>query len=180
MAIAVRGSAWDPFATLVRHTDSDFDALVRRAFGPTRRSATTGFVPAADVTRDGDDVVVTLALPGVDVEKDVDVEVREGRLAITGRRAEKAESDEGGVLVREIRSGEFRREFTLPRGVTADRVEADYDRGLLKVRVREVVRPAAQPAKVKVRSAVGGTTVETPAVENDTPAAVQTTSTDAE
>lgn len=171
MAIAVRGSAWDPFATLVRHTDSDFDALVRRAFGPTRRPATAGFVPAADVTKDGNDVVVTLALPGVDVEKDVDVEVREGRLAITGRRAEQTESDQAGVLVREIRSGEFRREFTLPRGVTADRVEADYDKGLLKVRVREVVRPVAQPAKVAIRSTAGAVTAETPVVETaETPA----------
>jgi HSP20 family protein len=173
MAIAVRGSAWDPFVTLVRHTDSDFDTLVRRAFGPARRSA-TAFVPAADVTKDGNDVVVTLALPGVDVEKDVDVEVREGRLAITGRGAERHESDQDGVLVREIRSGEFHREFTLPRGVTADRVEADYDKGLLKVRVREVVRPAAQPTKIKVRAGVA----EIPAAEHDTP--VVESATDAE
>lgn len=132
MAIAVRGTAWYPFTTQLRH------------YG------TTGFVPAADIAKDGNDVVVTLALPGVDIEKDVDVTVTEGKLAITGRRAEQRKTDKGGVFVREIRSGEFRREFTLPEGVTADRVEADYDRGLLKVRVREVVRPVAEPAKVKV------------------------------
>src|SRR6202000_550367 len=143
MPVAVRGSAWGPFTTVVRQFDTDFDSLVRRSFGPTRRVG--GFVPAADVAKDGNDVVVTLALPGVDVDKDVDIEVTEGKLAIAGRSAQRTETDKGGVLVREIRSGEFRREFTLPRGVTADRVEADYDKGLLKVRVREVVQQPAQP-----------------------------------
>jgi HSP20 family protein len=158
MAIAVRGSAWSPF-TLVRQFDSEFDALVRRSFGQTRQG---GFVPAADVTKDGNDVVVTLALPGVDVEKDVHVEVADGRLAITGRRSEQHESERDGFFSREIRSGEFRRVFTLPRGVTADRVEADYDRGLLKVRVREVIAQPAQPTRIPVRA-----TAELPA----TPAA---------
>lgn len=32
MAIAVRGSGWDPFTTLVRQLDGDFDAMMRRAF----------------------------------------------------------------------------------------------------------------------------------------------------
>ncbi|HEX5405424.1 MAG TPA: Hsp20/alpha crystallin family protein [Pseudonocardiaceae bacterium] len=164
MAIAVRGSAWDPFTTVVRQFDTDFDSLVRRSFGQTRRVG--GYVPAADVTKDGNDLVVTLALPGVDVDKDVDIEVAEGKLTITGRSAERTESDKAGVLVREIRSGEFRRQFSLPRGVTADRVEADYDRGLLKVRVREVVPQPAQPAKIKVRSqATAQLTEATPAAD---------------
>lgn len=149
MAIAVRGSVWSPFS-LVRQFDTDFDALVRRSFGQARQTA---FVPAADVTKDGDDVVVTLALPGVDVDNDVDIEVTEGRLAITGRRGSKQESEQNGVLVREISSGRFRRVFGLPKGVTAENVEADYDQGLLTVRVHQAVPQVAQPAKIKVRRA---------------------------
>jgi HSP20 family protein len=153
MAIAVRGSVWDPFTTLVRQFDTDFDAVARRSLGQPRRAG--GFVPAADVAKDGSDVVVTLALPGVDVDKDVDIEISDGRLVITGRGAERTDSATDGVYVREIRSGEFRRQFALPRGVTADRVEADYDKGLLKVRVREVVQQPAQPARIKVRQGAG-------------------------
>jgi HSP20 family protein len=164
MAIAVRGSAWSPFATLVRQFDTDFDTLVRHSFGPARRSG--DFVPAADVTREGQDLVVTLALPGVDVDKDVEVVVSEGRLVITGRRAERQESERGGVVLREIHSGQFRREFSLPKGVTAENVEADYDKGLLRVRVREVVRPTPERTKVKVRTLTAGSApTDTPAVE---------------
>jgi HSP20 family protein len=155
MAVVVRGSTWDPFF-------ADFDALVRRAFTPAYRLHTArpaAFTPAADVTKDGNDLVVTLALPGVDVEKDVDVTVTPGRLAITGKRSERSESDQNGVLRREIHTGEFRREFTIPRDVTADRVEASYDKGLLTVRVHEVVTPAPEPRKIEIRRAV-------PAVES--------------
>lgn len=149
MALTLR-SAWDPFGSLVRQFDSEFDTLVRRAFGG---SGQPSFVPAADIVRDGTDVVVTLELPGLDVEKDVDVEVSGGRLLVTGRRTEEHRKDEGGVLVRETRTGEFRRAFTLPEHVTADHVEADYDRGLLKIRVRDAVKPQAEPRKITVRSA---------------------------
>lgn len=154
MALAVR-SVWDPFGSLVRQFDADFDSLVRRAFG-TAGQGTRAFVPAADVVRDGTDVVVTLELPGIDVEKDVDVEVSDGRLLITGRRTEEhrddSGDDSGGVLVRETRTGEFRRQFSLPAHVSAEHVEADYDRGLLRIRVRNVARSEVEPRKITIRT----------------------------
>jgi HSP20 family protein len=150
MALAVR-SVWDPFGSLVRQFDADFDSLVRRAFGTTEQGA-RAFVPAADVVRDGTDVVVTLELPGVDVDKDVDVEVADGRLLITGRRAEERTDESGGVLVRETRSGEFRRQFSLPAHVSAEHVEAEYDRGLLRIRVRNVAQPEVEPRKITIRT----------------------------
>jgi HSP20 family protein len=58
----------------------------------------------------------------------------------------------GGSLVRETRTGEFRRQFTLPAHVTAEHVEADYDRGLLCIRVRNVARPDAEPRKIAIRT----------------------------
>jgi HSP20 family protein len=153
---------WDPFTTLAR-LDSDFDELVRRAWGGSARGAaggrpTSGYVPAIEMVTHGGDVVVTLELPGVDVEKDVDIEVAEGRLTISGERHDRDEHQDPGsnVLVRELRYGSFRREFALPDGVTADDVEASYDRGLLKVRVRHVTKPVEPPKKVAIRAASPG------------------------
>lgn len=157
---------WDPFTTLSR-LDEDFDQLVRRAWGaPSRggaRTATAGYVPAIEMRAEGADVVITLELPGVDVDKDVDIEVAEGRLTISGERRDRSEQqgESGQVLVRELRYGAFRREFALPEGVTAEDVEAAYDHGLLEVRVRNVTKPVVPPQKVAIRS--GGeqrTTIE--------------------
>ena len=115
----------DPFA--------DFDALVRNAFGPTAR--TTGFTPAAEVSRDGDDAVVRLELPGVDVTDDVTVEVDRGRLVVRGERRDERSEDKDGRTLREVRYGSFHRSFALPTHVTADAVSASYDAGILTVRV---------------------------------------------
>jgi HSP20 family protein len=157
-------TSWDPFTTLAR-LDQDFDELVRRAWAPQGRQmarTTTGYVPAIEMRADGPDVVITLELPGVEVEKDVDIEVAEGRLTISGERRDRNEAaDEAGkVLVRELRYGSFRREFALPEGVAADDVEATYDHGLLEVRVHNVTRPVVPPQKVTIRSGAGQKTIE--------------------
>ena len=58
-----------------------------------------GFTPAAEVVKDGDDAVVRIELPGVDVAKDVNVEVDRGHLVIHGeRRDERAEQKDGRTL----------------------------------------------------------------------------------
>ena len=164
-----RTPSWDPFTTLAR-LDQDFDALVRRTWGSSPGSSATtrpagriaGYVPAIEMRADGADVVITLELPGVDVTRDVDIEVAEGRLSISGQRRDRNEErDEGGkVLVRELRYGSFRREFALPESVTAEDVDASYDQGLLEVRVREVSKPALPPQKVTIRSATDARAVE--------------------
>lgn len=137
---------WDPFTALAR-LDDEFDELVRRTFG----SATYQFVPPVEMATDGSDVVITLELPGVDVE-DIDIEVAEGRLTVSGERKDRWEDTRGKVLVREVRYGAFRRSFQLPEGVTADQVEAEADNGLLRVRVKDVTKPVEPPRKIQIRS----------------------------
>src|SRR5687768_4037432 len=123
---AMQVQRFDPFSVLAR-MDREFDELVRRGWGAGRAGGATamaGFVPAVEVVREGEDVVVRLELPGVDVERDVTIEVERGKLVIAGERrdphAHRSESEdaEAGrrVLVRELRYGQFRREFALPAG----------------------------------------------------------------
>lgn len=119
----------------------DVDRWMRDFFGPATNDwfkPVSGFNPAAEVVKDGDDAVVRLELPGVDVEKDVNVELENGRLVIHGeRRDEKANEDpaKDGRTLREVRYGSFRRSFQLPRHITGDAISAAYDAGVLTVRV---------------------------------------------
>jgi HSP20 family molecular chaperone IbpA len=117
-------SVWtrrDPFA--------EFDAIVRRSFG----AAT--FAPAAEIVRDGDDAVVRLDLPGLDIAKDVTVEVDRGRLVVSGERRDERVEEQAGRSLREVRYGSFRRGFALPKQVSAEAISASYDAGVLSVRV---------------------------------------------
>lgn len=120
----------DPFREL--------DSLVRTAFaGPSTRATTThgGFSPAVESHRDGDDALIRFELPGVDVEKDVTVEVKGRLLVVAGeRRDERSETTEGRRFS-EFSYGSFRRSFRLAPQVTGEAVTASYDAGVLTVRV---------------------------------------------
>ena len=141
----------DPFA--------DFDALVRRAFGPT--ASRPVFTPAADLDRDGDDAVLRLELPGVDPEKDVVVELERGHLIVRGERRDERTEDRDGRRLREVRYGSFRRAFGLPSHVTAEALSASYDAGVLTVRVKDV--HAGTAAKRIEVTAGGADEIEAPA-----------------
>jgi HSP20 family protein len=117
---------------------AEFDELVRRTFGsPVSAwpSVPSGFRPASEVARDGDDAVIRVELPGVDVEKDVTVEVSKDQLVVRGERRDDRSEQRGRMNLREVRYGQFRRSFTLPAHVKADAVSASYDAGVLTVRV---------------------------------------------
>ncbi|MBO0866048.1 MAG: Hsp20/alpha crystallin family protein [Mycobacterium sp.] len=117
----------------------DTDRWLREFFGPAAVSdwvkPVTGFSPAAEIVKDGDDAVVRLELPGVDVDKDVNVELDRGRLVIHGERRDEHAEEKDGRMLREVRYGSFRRSFQLPAHVTSEALSASYDAGVLTVRV---------------------------------------------
>ena len=136
----------------------DTDRWVRDFFSPAtagdwRTPAPRGVHPAAEITKDGDDAVVRLELPGIDVDKDVTVELDAGRLVIRGeRRDEHAETDPTGAnrTLREVRYGAFRRSFGVPSHVTGDAISASYDAGILTVRVAGV-HAGSQPQRIAIK-----------------------------
>lgn len=143
---------WDPFTVLAK-MDRDFDEVVRRTWGEQGRVGAT-FVPPVEVVREGSDVVVRFELPGIDVERDVTIEVERGKLVVSGERRDPGgESAERQLLVRELRYGQFRREFALPGGVSPEQVEAGYDAGMLEVRVHAVIAPEPSPVRVPISTA---------------------------
>lgn len=118
----------------------DTDRWLRDFFGPAAVSdwykpSTSGFRPAAEIVKDGEDAVVRVELPGLDVEKDVNVEVDRGRLVIRGERRDEHVEEKDGRSLREIRYGAFHRSFQLPAHVTGEAITASYDAGVLTVRV---------------------------------------------
>ncbi|MHC1558406.1 Hsp20/alpha crystallin family protein [Actinomycetospora sp. C-140] len=125
----------DPFAVA--------PALFRRP-GTGRPAA--WFAPTTDVVREGDDAVVRVELPGVDVAKDVTVEVDGDRLTVRGERRD----EQSGEGYRQSRHGSFRRSFTLPQHVDADAVTASYDAGVLTLRVAGAHAEPAQPGARRI------------------------------
>jgi HSP20 family protein len=120
------------------------DRWVRDFFGPAAADDWfKGFRPGAEIAKDGDDAVVRVDLPGVDVEKDVNVEVDKGQLVIHGERRDERTEDQEGRTLSEVRYGSFRRSFRLPAHVTGEAISASYDAGVLTVRVAGAYKGSA-------------------------------------
>ena len=114
----------------------------------------TAWAPAIDVIQRDDDLVVRAELPGVTPDE-VDITIQNNVLTISGRISEEREEEREGYLVRERRTGMFRRSLQLPQEVDEDDVSARFEDGVLEV----VIKGAAEgqePKHVQVESSDGG------------------------
>jgi HSP20 family molecular chaperone IbpA len=138
-------------STLVRSTDGPVSQLFQwlDLNRPSSLSELTHYIPVESYTEDGT-FVVRADLPGVDPEKEIEVNVDGDVLTIHGERHEE-EHDNGHS---EVRYGSFTRSVRLPKGATAGDVVATYDAGVLVVSV-PMAETAAEPIKVPVQRAQG-------------------------
>ena len=126
------------------------DAWLRDLWTP--RLASESPVPAADVYRDGENLVARLDLPGVNPAEDVTVEVEGRKLVVRGERKDQRPEESEGRRISEVRFGAFRRVVTLPKSVDGDAVTAAYDAGVLTVTVAGVFA-GTTPQRIEVTSA---------------------------
>jgi HSP20 family protein len=105
------------------------------------------FVPPVDVYEDEHNLVLKLEVPGVN-EADINVSVENDTLTVQGeRKFEKEEKEENFHRI-ERRYGSFVRTFKLPNTVDADKVDASYEKGILKITLAK--RAEAKPRQIKV------------------------------
>ena len=139
---------WDPFREFST-LQNRMNRLVRDSFGQDREEAltNTSFAPAVDVYEDEHNVTLKIEVPGID-EKDVDVRIENNTLTVHGeRKFEKEEKEENFRRV-ERQYGSFTRTFTLPSTVDAEKVEANYYKGILKIALPK--KAEAKPKQIKV------------------------------
>src|SRR4051812_29549995 len=105
------------------------------------------FVPPVDVYEDEHNLVLKVEIPGVN-EEDLNVSLENNTLTIQGeRKFEKEEKEENFHRI-ERRYGSFVRTFKLPNTVDAEKVEASYEKGILKITMAK--RAEAKPRQIKV------------------------------
>ncbi len=113
--------------------------------------ATSSFAPAVDVYEDEHNVTLKIEVPGID-EKDIDVRVENNTLTVHGERNFEKEEKEENYRRVERQYGSFSRTFTLPNTVDTESVSADYEKGVLKIKLAK--KAEAKPKQIKVN--VGG------------------------
>ena len=147
---------WDPVGEL-DSLQTDMNRLFDGFFGAQtpNGAARRRWIPAMDLVETEHDLVLRADLPGVS-EDDVDIEIKDNVLTVTGeRKAQHEEKSEGFYRV-ERAFGRFSRSLSLPDGIDAGAVSADVDRGVLEVRVP---KPAERkPTRIEIgKGSVQGT-----------------------
>jgi HSP20 family protein len=84
---------------------------------------------------EGDQVVVRAELPGIDPDKDVQVNIHDHTLEISAQRREEKKSEDKGRYRSEFRYGSFTRQIALPADADEHDVKATYRDGVLEVRL---------------------------------------------
>ena len=142
---------WEPFRDLVTLREA-MDRLLAESFvRPGVAFPSVGIEgPAVDMYQTQDDIVVKAAVPGVKPE-DIDIAVTGDILTIKGELKEEEKVEEGNYLRQERRYGQFMRELALPTQVNADKAKAEFEHGVLTLRLpkAEEVKPKSIRVKAK-------------------------------
>ncbi|OCH90102.1 HSP20-like chaperone [Obba rivulosa] len=152
---------YEPFYSL-----ADFDRLFDEAFSArtdggnpnnrhVARQAQNGndsraLRPRMDLHEDtqANTVTATFELPGLSKEN-VNIDVRDGVLNVTGESKISSERDENGYAVRERRFGRFQRAIPLPQGIKPEDIKAAMESGVLTVTFPKTT-PEQAPKRITI------------------------------
>ncbi len=143
---ARRGSPFGLLERFADEIDSVFDefGMGRSWLVPTSRgrqglrtwdvSSEAMWAPQVEVSQEGHELVVRADLPGMK-RTDIDVEVGDNDITISGERKQEQRVERGGVLTTERIYGNFYRVVPLPDGAMADEAKATFRDGVLEIRL---------------------------------------------
>jgi HSP20 family protein len=130
----------------------EMDRLFERFFNgwpelEERTEALAAWTPSTDIVENDDAFMVRAELPGVQPEK-VKVELIGNYLQLSGEKEEAKEEKRENFFLTERSFGAFKRGIELPSTVELERITAEYDKGVLTIRVPK--KATAKPKQVNV------------------------------
>jgi HSP20 family protein len=144
---------WRPMREIRRLAD-EMERMMEEAFEPLERGwerpvSMARFFPV-NMYRQNHDLVVEATIPGIRPE-DVEISVVGSKLTIRAERKEEKERKEAEYYYHELEAARFYRQLSLPTDVQADKAEARYENGILKIRLP--IAGAEKEAHIKVKAA---------------------------
>jgi len=112
---------------------------------------TSEFMPRVDVKEDDREIKVTAELPGMD-EKDIDVTLSRDTLTIKGEKQEETEDKGRDYCHTERRYGSFHRIIPLSAEVDESKAEADFKKGILKIRLPKTAEAQKSQKKIEIKT----------------------------
>ncbi|MBI4404838.1 MAG: Hsp20/alpha crystallin family protein [Deltaproteobacteria bacterium] len=142
------GSApWRGLMDMQRHLDRILDESIS-GFPKCWLNEDAVFQPACDIEETDTHYLLSVDLPGVS-KNDIQIEVKDNQVYISGER----KSERKGSAISERYCGKFQRLLTIPAGVDADKIEAQYQDGVLTVALAKA--ESAKPRQIKISEGKG-------------------------
>jgi HSP20 family protein len=92
---------------------------------------------------------ITAELPGLDAS-DIDINFARGTLTIKGEKKEEKEEKKKDYYLSERRYGSFQRSFQVPDGIDTDKIEANFEKGVLKIALPKTAQARSQEKKIPI------------------------------
>jgi HSP20 family protein len=121
----------------------------REMTGPTEHTRPgPTFKPAVDIFETDTQMVLLADLPGVEA-KDLDIDLRESVLTLTGAVDAPGSSEESELLI-EYQVGKYFRQFTLSEAIDQSKIDAELKDGVLRLTLPKIEKQA--PRKIEVKT----------------------------
>ena len=139
----VKWSPWREMATANNYFNRFFDNAVTKGGFDSGELELTHWHPMVDIYDREGEIVIKAELPGLE-KKDITIDVKDRVLTLKGERTYDNEVNDDKYYRRERAFGKFERSFSLPDGLDAEKIKADYKDGLLSV---EIPKPEKEKPK---------------------------------
>ncbi|MGV2184697.1 Hsp20/alpha crystallin family protein [Rhizobium rhizogenes] len=146
---------WAPFEGLRSEIDRVFNDFTPGFFDRTLArfpNAFTRGVPAVDFVESDKAYELTAELPGIDA-KELELTLANGILTVKGEKQERKEEKEKEYYLSERRYGSFQRSLQLPDGVDAEKIDASFANGVLKVVLPKTPKAQKNDRKIAIKAA---------------------------
>ncbi len=154
----MRKSIWDEMREMQKRMDSVFrdffekqsSSLLPEGEAENRDLISQDYAtPASDLFETENEVVAEIDIPGVEKD-DIEVSISEDSVKIKAEKSEEKEEEKQGVYRQERSFSGFYREFPLSKQVDPDNAEAEYQEGVLKIKLPKVEKDEEEIKKIEV------------------------------
>ena len=157
---------WEPVGEL-NTIQNEMNRLFNTFFDqPAQAGRDTGtqrrWLPAMDLVESKEQYVLRADLPGLS-DGDVNIQLEDNVLTISGERKTEHEQQQEGFYRLERAFGGFSRSLTLPDGVDPEGIQAHFDRGVLEIRIPKPEQKKPKTVQINLGTSTDAKTIETPA-----------------
>ena len=127
-----------------------FDRFRRDFYSPDLRRDVEGFSPRVEVKETNKNILVSAEIPGME-EKDINVTLRENNLIIEGEKRSERKKEDKDYYRSEFSYGSFYRSIPLQADIDADKVDATYKNGILKVTLNKLEESKQTVKRIEIK-----------------------------